>query len=72
MILYTYQSQELVYPADEEDYRKQELVAIPGGQLLVEKVTGTAGPGMQYRIVRLLSTDPYLYLDERFQPGRYI
>jgi hypothetical protein len=30
------------------------------------------GPGGEGRIVRLISTDPYDYLDPRFQPGRYL
>ncbi|MDQ0253654.1 hypothetical protein J2S74_001026 [Evansella vedderi] len=70
MILYTYQAQESIFPVDEQEYNKQQLVDIPGGQLLVEREEGEMG-GVNYRIVRLLSTDPNMYLDQRYTPGQY-
>ncbi|MCD8511641.1 MAG: YlzJ-like family protein [Bacillus sp. (in: Bacteria)] len=70
MILYTYQSQETMFPVNEQDFTKQQLVDIPGGQLVLEREEGDMG-GVNYRIVRLLSTDPNLYMDQRYTPGQY-
>ncbi|UTR10813.1 YlzJ-like family protein [Evansella sp. LMS18] len=74
MILYTYQSMESIFPVNEDDYNKQQLVDIPGGQLLVEPVpsaeNSVAGSGSgKFRIVKLLSTDPNMYLETKYQPG---
>lgn len=70
MILYTYQAQESIFPVTEQDYHKQQLVDIPGGQLLLEREEGEMGT-INYRIVRLLSTDPNLFLDQRYTPGQF-
>ncbi|MBU9722685.1 MULTISPECIES: YlzJ-like family protein [Bacillaceae] len=66
MILYTYQAQELIFPVQDTEYEGVEMVDIPGGQLQVQR----QGEDNSYRVVRLLSTDPNLYLDERYQPGQ--
>ncbi|UCZ51668.1 YlzJ-like family protein [Bacillus shivajii] len=65
MILYTYQPAESVFPVEEAAYNKQEMVSIPGGQLLVERQEDQT-----YRIVRLFSTDPNLYLNSQYEPGK--
>lgn len=70
MILYTYCAQDLIFPTDEKEWNKQQVVSIPGGQLLVEQVEGENQAVNHYRIVRLLSTDPNLYLDARYTPGQ--
>ncbi|MBU9714494.1 YlzJ-like family protein [Evansella tamaricis] len=68
MILYTYQSQESIFPVDDSAFANVEMVDVPGGQLLLERQKESNN---QYRIVRLLSTDPYMYLDQRYQPGQF-
>ncbi|WP_096189068.1 YlzJ-like family protein [Evansella halocellulosilytica] len=65
MILYTYQPQESIFPVEADAYTKQEMVSIPGGQLLVERQEDQS-----YRIVRLFSTDPNLYLNSEYEPGQ--
>lgn len=69
MILYTYVAQDLIFPIDEKEWGKQIVVDIPGGQLLVERDEQTNGASNQYKIIRLLSTDPNLYLNEKYTPG---
>ncbi|MFA9558025.1 YlzJ-like family protein [Evansella sp. AB-rgal1] len=69
MILYTYVNQEAIFPTDEKDFSRQEMVDIPGGQLLLEKEEGEYG--LQYKIVRLFSTDPNMYLENKYNPGEY-
>ncbi|PYZ93087.1 ribonuclease [Salipaludibacillus keqinensis] len=64
MILYTYQQIDSIFPVEESDYQAQQVVDIPGGQLMLEQVSD------EYRIVRLLSTDPNLFLDPRYTPGQ--
>ncbi|ADU30697.1 YlzJ-like family protein [Evansella cellulosilytica] len=70
MILYTYQSQEMIFPINEADYTNQTYVDIPGGQLQLEKVEEGQGGLGSYRIVRLLSSDPNLYLNPQYAPGQ--
>ncbi|RNA69532.1 YlzJ-like family protein [Alteribacter keqinensis] len=68
MILYTYQAQNLIFPASEEEFTKQQTIPVAGGSLVVEAVNASEGPG-KYRVVRLLSTDPNMYLHSHYQPG---
>ena len=71
MILYTYQSMESIFPVQDEEYSKQEMVDIPGGQLVLERSPAGEGSAAQdFRIVRLLSTDPNMFLDAKYQPGQ--
>jgi len=63
MILYTYQDLNMVFPTDESAFQQSQMLDIPGGQLMVEQ------EGKDYRIVRLLSTDPNLYLNPKYGPG---
>lgn len=63
MILYTYQSLNTVFPTEESEFQKSEMVDVPGGQLMVEQ------EGKEYRIIRLLSTDPNLFLNPKYAPG---
>jgi hypothetical protein len=69
MILYTYQSQDLIFPANEEDFAKQQTMPIPGGSVIVEAVNQAGGAASQYKVIRLVSTDPNMYLDSQYQPG---
>lgn len=67
MILYTMMPQELIFPAQEQAEQQMQLVTYQGVPLMVEKTEE-----MNYRVVRLVSTDPMHYLDERFSPGTKI
>jgi hypothetical protein len=55
---------ELIYPVQEEMFGLQQLVVVNGVSMLVEK-----NEKEEYRIVRLLSTDPQHYLSEEYMPG---
>ncbi|MGO4887721.1 YlzJ-like family protein [Anaerobacillus sp. MEB173] len=67
MILYTSMPQELIYPQDNQEFNKQMTVDIEGGQLLLEEISPT-----EYRVVRLMSSDPMLFLNENYSPGKMI
>lgn len=67
MILYTMMPQELIFPVQEQAEQKMQLVTYQGVPLMVEKTAE-----MDYRVVRLVSTDPMHYLDNRFSPGTKI
>lgn len=69
-MLYTYTAHDLIYPTDEKEWNKQRIVPIPGGQLLVEREDTENGLENSYRVVRLIATDPNLYLDHRYSPGQ--
>ncbi|WP_280768921.1 YlzJ-like family protein [Salipaludibacillus daqingensis] len=64
MILYTYQNLHHVFPPDQTEFQEPQVVDIPGGQLVVEQ------DGKEFRVVRLLSTDPNLFLDPKYAPGQ--
>lgn len=58
MILYTIMPEQLVYPADYSQCESQKVVNINGVELMVsEEEHGS------YSIVRVLSTDPFHYLE---------
>jgi len=67
MILYTTMPQEMIFPINDEDYKKQKVVQINGVSLLV-----TEYDSMRYQIVRLLSSNPKDFLIESFMPGQII
>ena len=67
MILYTMMPQELIFPSEPDAFHHQCTIMHEGVELLVETTSGDTG-----RIVRILSTDPQHYLDERFAPGTKI
>ncbi|TMW73264.1 YlzJ-like family protein [Alteribacter natronophilus] len=69
MILYTYQSQDLIFPVDDSVWEQQQTMEVDGGSLIVEAVNQAGGGAPQFRVVRLISTDPNMYLDSRYQPG---
>ncbi|WP_456275440.1 YlzJ-like family protein [Bacillus sp. AK128] len=66
MSLYTIMPEELIFPTDENEYGKQQVIEMNGVSMMVEKNED------QYRIVRLLSTDPQHYLSESNCPGKMI
>ena len=65
MILYTIMPEEVLYPADETVFTKQRLVNCGGCDLVVE-----ATPDNEYKVVRILSSDPQHYL--QYQPGQKV
>lgn len=69
-MLYTYTAHDLIFPTEEKEWNRQKLVSIPGGQLLVERDISENELENSYRIVRLIATEPNLYLDSRYAPGQ--
>lgn len=67
MILYTHVPSELVFPHDDDLFSNQMIVNINEGQLLVQKVSAH-----EYRVIRLISSDPMAYLNENYTPGNMI
>lgn len=64
-MLYTLIPEELIFSNQLE--QKREMIEITGGLLEVE-----ATENREYRIVRLISSDPNLYLEEKYAPGTLI
>lgn len=58
--------EELIFPTDETQYANQQVIEMNGVSMMVEKNED------QFRIVRLLSTDPQHYLSEDYCPGTMI
>ncbi len=67
MILYTMMPNELIFPYEKEDCQKQIKIIYNGVPLLVEP----ADP-QTFQVVRVLSSDPQHFLDNRFCPGAKI
>ncbi|MCF6410626.1 YlzJ-like family protein [Pseudalkalibacillus salsuginis] len=64
MILYTSMPNELVFNNAAENYDKHSMIEMNGVSMMVEHLDEN-----QCRIVNLLSTDPYHYLNPSLQPG---
>lgn len=67
MILYTMMPQELIFPYEEEAVSKQQTIFYQGIPLLVE-----ATDQQTLQVIRILSSDPQHFMDERFSPGTKI
>ncbi|MEH7335569.1 YlzJ-like family protein [Neobacillus drentensis] len=67
MILYTMMPQELIFPYETEPFQKQQMITYQGIPLLVEFTDQ-----QNVQVVRILSSDPQHYLDERICPGSKI
>lgn len=67
MILYTMMPEELIFPVSDSDYQKQKMVSYNGVSMIVSET-----PEMEYKIIRLLSSDPQHYLDGSLSPGATI
>ncbi|KAB2444275.1 YlzJ-like family protein [Bacillus luti] len=65
MILYTIMPEQLVYPADYSQCESQKVVNINGVELMVSEEEHGC-----YSIVRVLSTNPFDYLE--YEPGQKI
>lgn len=64
-MLYTILPEEMIFP--NEQSKEQESIEIDGGFLIVEKTHET-----EYKVVRLVSSNPSHYLNENYAPGRLI
>lgn len=58
---------ELVYPVESNSFTNQQCIEVNGISMIVER-----NEEQQYRIVRLLSTDPQHYLAAEYSPGMTI
>ncbi|MHC8521833.1 YlzJ-like family protein [Rossellomorea sp. H39__3] len=63
MILYTIIPQEAVFATDPEVYASQMMIDYEGVPLMVQKEE------QNYRVLRVMSSDPSHFLDSRFSPG---
>lgn len=67
MILYTTMPQELIFQDSNDSFTKQTILEHNGLSLVVEPVSTN-----QCRIVQVLSTNPYDFLNEAYTPGAII
>ncbi|WML52050.1 YlzJ-like family protein [Neobacillus sp. PS3-12] len=67
MILYTTVPIELVFPYENDTYEKQKTINLNGIPLLVEYTDPQT-----IQIVRVLSSDPQHFMDDRYSPGTKI
>ncbi len=67
MILYTMMPHDLVFPPETSTFGNQQMVSYQGIPLLVEN-----SDPQNVRVIRILSSDPQHFLDERVCPGAKI
>ncbi|MDQ0217019.1 ribonuclease [Peribacillus cavernae] len=67
MILYTMTPMDQIFPTDESVYSRYMMITYNGVQLLAERQENNG-----YRVDRILSTDPAVYLEQSIQPGSII
>jgi len=67
MILYTMMPQELIFPSETDAISKQQTISYQGVPLLVEAVDQQS-----FQVIRILSSDPKHFMDDRFCPGAKI
>ncbi|MDQ0198619.1 YlzJ-like family protein [Neobacillus ginsengisoli] len=67
MILYTMMPQELIFPNETVVATKQQTLTYQGIPLLVELTDQ-----QNVQVIRVLSSDPQHYLDDRVSPGTKI
>jgi hypothetical protein len=67
MILYTMMPEELIYPNDPDAFNRQQTVTYQGVSMIVEQ-----SDAQNVQVIRILSSDPQHYLDERLCPGAKI
>ncbi|WP_059105220.1 YlzJ-like family protein [Shouchella shacheensis] len=67
MILYTLMPTEQIFPEEENVFESQKVMDCEGGQLVVEQVNGG-----DFRVVRLISSDPNQFLNPSYAPGTII
>ncbi|HHY74704.1 MAG TPA: hypothetical protein GX497_16055 [Bacillus bacterium] len=64
MIMYTTMPLELIYQENNESFEAQSIIECNGLSLVVEPL-----PNNQCRVVQVLSTNPYDFLNESYKPG---
>ncbi|WP_413381502.1 YlzJ-like family protein [Alkalihalobacillus sp. 1P02AB] len=67
MILYTMMPNEMVFPEDEQTYSNYVTVPIEDGHLVVQQINGS-----DYKVIRLVCSNPMAYLNEQYTPGTVI
>ncbi|HEY2420988.1 MAG TPA: YlzJ-like family protein [Neobacillus sp.] len=67
MILYTMMPQELIFPNEADAYSNQMTITYQGIPLLVERTEQK-----NFQVVRILSSDPNHFMDDRLCPGAKI
>lgn len=67
MIHYSILPEEVVFAETGSDEKKEKLVEIDGVQVIVR-----ANEDGDYELVQLLSSDPNLFLDPKYEPGKTI
>lgn len=67
MILYTMMPNELIFPNEAIEQSKQQVVNFEGIPLLVELTEQ-----QDFQVIRILSSDPQHFMDERICPGAKI
>lgn len=67
MILYTMIPHEMIFQENDDSFLKEETLEIDGGLLVVQMISEH-----EYKIVRLISSDPNLYLNPRYAPGQIV
>ncbi|MGG4169840.1 YlzJ-like family protein [Rossellomorea vietnamensis] len=66
MILYTMVPNDMVFPTDESEFSGQMMINYQGVPLLVQQEENN------YRIIRVMSSDPAHYLNDQICPGEYL
>lgn len=67
MILYTMMPNELIFPPEADSFQQQKMISYQGIPLLVEQTDP-----QNVQVVRILSSDPQHFLDDRICPGAKI
>ncbi len=67
MIMYTTMPHELIFQENLDAYSKQSIITVNGLSLVVEPISNE-----ECRVVQVLSTNPYDYLNNAYSPGSII
>ncbi|WP_458413845.1 YlzJ-like family protein [Schinkia sp. CFF1] len=67
MIMYTTMPLELIFQENNDAFTKQSIIELDGLSLVVEAISDK-----ECRIVRIMSTNPYDFLNEAYAPGSII
>lgn len=68
MILYTPVPREMIFPDNYQEISQQQMIYELDGIPLLVEIDGEGS----YRVVRVMSTDPAHFMDERCTPGARI
>ncbi|GIN83641.1 hypothetical protein J6TS2_00270 [Heyndrickxia sporothermodurans] len=66
MILYTTVPQEMIFAEEDEQFLKYKSIIYKGVPVQVEQIES------YYRIIRVLSSNPYDFMDSDLTPGQTI